>query len=91
MSDPQKAFSFRGASPPGPLTMALPLVPAGGSAPDSRYRLALRAGHGQGPSTFFIQAYAYVQGYWIKEPQMSTRCVKGSQPLLTCPGVKVEI
>jgi len=33
---------------------ALALDPAGGSAPRPRYRLALRARRGQGPSTFFI-------------------------------------
>jgi len=34
-----KSFQLQGASPPG----ALPLDPAGGSAPDLRYRLALHA------------------------------------------------
>jgi len=55
MSDPQNAVTFRGASPLTPWPGALPLDPAGGSAPDSRYRLALSARHGQGPSTFLFK------------------------------------
>jgi len=39
----QFSFSFRGLRLPDPLT--LPLDPAGGSAPDPRYRLALPARH----------------------------------------------
>ena len=39
----KKAFSFRGTLPPDPPPGALPLDPAGGSAPDPRYRLALHA------------------------------------------------
>ena len=51
-----KGFQLQGASPPDHLTRgsapgpgALPLDPAGGSAPDPRYRLALRARHGLEP------------------------------------------
>ena len=40
----QKAFSFRGASPPDPPPgVGVPLDPAGGSAPRPPFRLALRA------------------------------------------------
>jgi len=42
----EKAFSFRGASPPTPHRGLCPWTPAGGSAPSPRYRLALRARHG---------------------------------------------
>jgi len=36
-SEGSKLFSFRGASPPTPCPGALPLDPAGGSAPDPHY------------------------------------------------------
>jgi len=39
----ERDFSFRGASPPDPPPGALPLEPAGSSAPRPPYRLALHA------------------------------------------------
>jgi len=72
MSDPQKAFRFRGGGAlyPDLLTMGsgtLPLDPAGGSAPYPSYRLALGVRHGQGPYTFYrVMHYSAKRGLAIK-------------------------
>jgi len=67
MSNPQKAFSFRGGgfAPAPTWPGALPLDPAGGSAPTTRYTLMLCTRHSQGTSNFFIQVYAYGFKHWI--------------------------
>jgi len=52
MSDPQKAFSFRGLCPLTTWPGALPWTSLGALLPDPCYRLTLHACHGQGPSIF---------------------------------------
>jgi len=59
MSDPQKAFSFRGQSPLTPWPGALSLEPAVGFAPKPSLQARIPCSPSSGPLHFFVQVYAY--------------------------------